>query len=42
MGLHSDHQKVRSAAVELEKDVKFSVGAREGLFAELGTDPHTV
>ena len=42
MGLHPDHQKVRSAAVELEKDVKFLLGARRGLFAELGTDPHTV
>ncbi len=42
MGLHPDHQRVRSAAAELEKDVKFSEGAKDGLFAELGTPPSTV
>ncbi|MEK9679712.1 MAG: hypothetical protein VW169_15165, partial [Rhodospirillaceae bacterium] len=42
MGLDPAHQRVRSAAVELDRDVDFSVGARDGLFAELGTDPATV
>lgn len=42
MGLAAEHQTVRSAAVELPKDVKFSEGAKDGLFAELGTEPHTV
>ena len=42
MGLHPDHQRVRSAAAELGKDVKFSEGAKDGLFAELGTPPSTV
>jgi len=42
MGLKQEHQRVRSAAIELEKDVKFSEGAKDGLFAELGTDPATV
>ena len=42
MGLHPDHQQVRSAAAELGKDVKFSEGAKDGLFAELGTPPSTV
>jgi len=42
MGLDAEHQKIRSTAVELKEDVKFSDGARDGLFAKLGTDPHTV
>jgi phthalate 4,5-dioxygenase oxygenase subunit len=42
MGLDPAHQRVRSAAVELDRDVDFSIGARDGLFAELGTDPATV
>ena len=42
MGLNPKHQRVRSAAVELDKGVKFSEGAKHGLFAELDTDPATV
>ena len=42
MGLHPKHQRVRSASAELGKDVKFSEGAKDGLFAELGTPPSTV
>jgi hypothetical protein len=42
MGLDPEHQRVRSAAVELDKDVKFFEGAQDGLFAELGTPPASV
>jgi hypothetical protein len=35
-------QRVRSASIELEKDVPFSQGARHGLYAALGTDPLSV
>lgn len=42
MGLDPAHQHVRSAAYELDKDMDFVEGARDGLFAEIGTDPHTV
>jgi len=42
MGLDPEHQRVRSAAIELPKDVKFHEGARDGLFAKLGTAPQTV
>lgn len=42
MGLDPAHQKVRSVAVELPKDVSYTDGAKEGLFPEPGTDPLTV
>ena len=35
-------QRVRSASIELEKDVSFTQGARHGLYAALGTDPLSV
>jgi hypothetical protein len=37
-----DAQRVRSASVELDKDVSFSQGAKHGLYAALGTDPMSV
>ena len=42
MGLDPEHQKVRSVACELPRDVPYTEGAKDGLFAELGTDPMTV
>jgi hypothetical protein len=33
---------VRSASVELDKDVSFTQGAKHGLYAALGTDPMSV
>jgi hypothetical protein len=35
-------QRIRSASIELEKDVSFTQGARHGLYAALGTDPLSV
>ena len=35
-------QRVRSASIELDKDVSFTQGARHGLYAALGTDPLSV
>jgi hypothetical protein len=35
-------QRVRSASIELNKDVSFTQGARHGLYAALGTDPLSV
>jgi hypothetical protein len=35
-------QRVRSASIELERDVSFTQGARHGLYAALGTDPLSV
>ena len=35
-------QRVRSASVELAKDVPFTQGAQHGLYAPLGTDPLSV
>jgi hypothetical protein len=37
-----DAQRVRSVAVELDKDVSFTKGAKHGLYAALGTDPLSV
>ncbi|HXX08732.1 MAG TPA: hypothetical protein VEJ43_11780, partial [Pseudolabrys sp.] len=37
-----DTQRVRSASIELGKDVPFTQGARHGLYAALGTDPLSV
>lgn len=42
LGLEPEHQRVRSASYELDKNIDFLEGARDGLFPELGTDPHTV
>ena len=42
MGLEPEHQRVRSASYELDKNIDFLEGAQEGLFPKLGTDPHTV
>ena len=36
------HQRVRAAACELPKSVKFRDGAKSGLFAPLGTEPVSV
>jgi len=33
---------VRSASIELDKDVPFTQGAKHGLYAALGTDPLSV
>ena len=41
-GLKPDSQRVRSCAIELPKDVKFTDGAKDGLFRPLNTDPVTV
>ena len=35
-------QRVRSVAIELGRGVKFSEGAKHGLYAELGTEPLSV
>jgi hypothetical protein len=35
-------QRVRSASAELGKDVRFTEGARDGLYRPLGTDPMSV
>ena len=35
-------QRVRSASVELDKDISFAQGAERGLYAALGTDPMSV
>ena len=35
-------QRVRSVAIELGQGVKFSDGAKHGLYAELGTEPLSV
>jgi hypothetical protein len=41
-GLTPESQRVRSCAIELEKDVRFIEGARHGLFRALDTDPVSV
>jgi nitrite reductase/ring-hydroxylating ferredoxin subunit len=41
-GIKPDSQRVRSCAIELPKDVKFTDGAKDGLFRPLNTDPVTV
>jgi hypothetical protein len=41
-GIKPDSQRVRSCAIELPKDVKFTDGAKDGLFRPLDTDPVTV
>jgi phthalate 4,5-dioxygenase oxygenase subunit len=41
-GLAPASQRVRSCAIELAKDVKFTDGAKDGLFRPLGTDPVSV
>jgi len=41
-GLAAPAQRVRSCAIELPKNVKFTDGAKDGLFAPLGTDPVSV
>ena len=41
-GLAAAHQRIRSCAIELARDEHFSVHARHGLFAALGTDPVSV
>jgi phthalate 4,5-dioxygenase len=41
-GLTAESQRVRSCAIELEKDVRFIEGARHGLFRALDTDPVSV
>ena len=41
-GLAPESQRVRSCAIELPHAVKFTEGAKHGLFSELGTDPVTV
>jgi phthalate 4,5-dioxygenase oxygenase subunit len=35
-------QRVRSASIELDKNVPFTEGARHGLYAAIGTDPLSV
>jgi hypothetical protein len=35
-------QQVRSVSVELDKDTPFTLGAKHGLYRELGTDPLSV
>jgi phenylpropionate dioxygenase-like ring-hydroxylating dioxygenase large terminal subunit len=35
-------QRVRSCSIELPKDVKFAEGAKQGLFAPVGSDPVSV
>jgi hypothetical protein len=35
-------QRVRSVAIELDKDASFTQGAKHGLYAALGTDPLSV
>jgi hypothetical protein len=35
-------QRVRSVAIELAKDQPFAEGAKQGLYAPLGTDPISV
>ena len=35
-------QRVRSVSIELGRDIKFSEGAKSGLYAELGTEPVSV
>ena len=42
MGLEPENQLVRSASYELNKNIDFLEGAREGLFPKSCTDPHTV
>ena len=37
-----ESRRIRSASVELEKNVHFAQGARQGLYAALGTDPLSV
>jgi hypothetical protein len=37
-----DAQRVRSASAELDKNVPFTQGAKQGLYAPLGTDPMSV
>ena len=41
-GLAPASQRVRSCAIELDRDVKFTEGAKDGLFRALGTDPVSV
>jgi nitrite reductase/ring-hydroxylating ferredoxin subunit len=41
-GLAPASQRIRSCAIELPKDVKFTDGAKDGLFRPLGTDPVSV
>jgi hypothetical protein len=41
-GLAPTSQRVRSCAIELAQDVKFTDGAKDGLFRPLGTDPVSV
>ncbi len=41
-GLAPASQRVRSCAIELAQDVKFTDGAKDGLFRPLGTDPVSV
>jgi hypothetical protein len=41
-GLLPASQRIRSCAIELPKDVKFTEGAKDGLFRALGTDPMSV
>jgi phthalate 4,5-dioxygenase len=40
--LEPEAQRVRSASIELDKDVSFTQGAERGLYAALGTDPMSV
>ncbi|HEY1310077.1 MAG TPA: aromatic ring-hydroxylating dioxygenase subunit alpha, partial [Pseudolabrys sp.] len=35
-------QRVRSVAIELDKDTSFTQGAKHGIYAELGTEPISV
>jgi hypothetical protein len=41
-GLAPASQRVRSCAIELAQDVRFTEGAKDGLFRALGTDPVSV
>ena len=41
-GLAPEEQRVRSCAIELDRDLPYKEHARHGLFAPLGTDPVSV